>query len=291
MVGQGGQIISLDGYAGFESTIFILTVNGQREDRDISGTNGEDIMAWPVFRQKSKNKTPNYPDWYLEFKKQDSDQGIEPVINPFWAFLAYIVAVHYFCFSLWPAFYWKICVTFNLLDRLTGREFLEFASKVSFSTSTVMLFFFFAAGYNTTNKGATQQHHEPFPIYRRIVKILNKSLCLTLLIWLIFYGIFFTLGRNKNTEYFYGDPYPDLTVKASEVFHDFQAYYRMIDYGFYSVYFPFSVFSPLLFIFIYGYLLIYFVIDNRFPFFVVIEPLNTHFWQKLKSIVGRLKRI
>ena len=248
-------------------------------------------MAWPVIRQKSKNKTPNYPDWYLKFKQKDTDQGIEPVINPFWACLAYIVAVHYFCFSLWPAIYWKICATFNLLDRLTGREFLNIASKVSFSTSIVMLFFFFAAGYNTTKNGATQQHHLPLPIYRRIVKVLNNSVTLTVLLWVVFYSIFFTLGRNVNTEYCDGTPFPDLTVKASDIFRDFQAYYRMVDCDFYSVYFPFTLFSPGFFLFLYGTLLIFFVIDNRFPFFIVIEPLNTHFWQKLKSIFGRLKRM
>ena len=234
--------------------------------------------------------TPIYTETSLFFKCYCTISSRLIHINPFWAFLAYIVAAHYFCFSLWPAIYWKICVTFNLLDRLTGREFLDIASKVSFSTSIVLLFFFFAAGYNTTNKGATQQHHEPFPVYRRIVKILNNSLGLTLLIWLIFYGVLFTLGRNKNTEYCDGTPFPDLTVKASEVFHEFQEYYKIFDSEFSCVYFSFSFFSPLPFIYIYVVLLLFFLIDNRFPFFVVIEPLNTHFWQKLRLMIGRLLR-
>ena len=220
---------------------------------------------------------------------EEREHGIKPVINPFWAYVLYIIVLHYFVYSLWPLAYWKICTTFNLLDHLTGREFLNIDKKISFSTSVVMFFFFFAAGYNTTKNGATQQHGEPLPIYRRIVNILNNSPCLTGITWLVFYSILFILFRNHNTVYFDGTPLPDLTVKASEAFPDFQSYYRIFGPVVYSIYLPFHMGSILFVSVLYFFLLIC-MVSNSFPFFVVIEPLNKHVWRRLKSNLGRLKR-
>jgi len=133
--------------------------------------------------------------------KENSDQSITPVINPFLAFVLYIVAVICFHYHLWPILYWKICVYFNLLDHLKVYEFLNIASKVSFSTSVMMLFFFFSAGYNTANEGASQQRYEPFPVYQRLVKILNNSCGLTFLTWLICYVFLMCLVRSPSETY------------------------------------------------------------------------------------------
>jgi len=220
---------------------------------------------------------------------EEREHGIKPVINPFWAYVLYIIVLHYFVFSLWPLAYWKICITFKLLDHLTGREFLNIATKVSFSTGIVMFFIFFAAGYNTTKNGATQQHGEPFPIYRRIIKILNNSPGLTALIWLIFYAFLLVIRENSDTEYYEGPPLPDLTVNASEVFPDFQAYYRVFGPLVYSIYFPFH-FGTIFYISGLYFFLLLCMISNRLPFFLVIEPLNKHVWRRFKSSLGRFKR-
>jgi len=210
-------------------------------------------------------------------------QAIAPVINPFLAFVLYIVAVHYFCFSLWPLVYWKICVYFNLLDRLTGREFLNIASKVSFSTGLMMLPFFFSAGYNTTTKGATKQHDEPFPIYLRFVKILNNSRGLTFLIWLMFYVLIICLKRNRDTEYLNGAPLPNLELmKASQAFPDFSSYCKVFLEDVDMIYFPFH-FGLVWWLSGFYFLVMLLLINNLFPFFILIEPFNRHFWQKIKS--------
>ena len=216
-------------------------------------------------------------------------QAIAPVINPFLAFVLYIVAVHYFCFSLWPLVYWKICVYFNLLDRLTGREFLNIASKVSFSTGLMMFFFFFSAGYNTTKTGATQQYSEPFPTYRRLVKILNNSGRLTFLIWLMFYVLIVCLFQNGDTKYYNGTPLPNLeTIKASQAFPDFSSYCKVFLDDVDMICFPFYFGSVWASSGLYVLVMSFFLLDNRFPFFIFIEPFNLHFWQKIKPAINYL---
>ena len=216
-------------------------------------------------------------------------QGIKPVINPFGAFILYLIAVHYFCFSLWPLAWWKICVTFDLLNKLTGNEFLDIASGISFSTGLMLLFFFFSAGYNTTDEGATHQRDEPYLIYQRIVKILNNSACLTTLAWLIPYVSLCILVRNTAFEHFDGTPLPNLHAVVSEVFLDFSSYYRFASRGTYSIYFPFHFGSLLAFSCCY-FLILILMVNNRFPFFILLEPLSRHFWQRAKHCLEFLKR-
>lgn len=219
----------------------------------------------------------------LKEERINNREPIAPVINPFFAFVLYIVAVHYFCFCLWPLVYWKICVHFNLLERLSGREFLVIASKVSISTGLMMLPFFFSAGYNTTNKGATQQYDEPAPIYLRLVYILNNSKLLTFSIWLAIYGFLIRIIGNNDTHYADGSPMPQLEVMwAYQAFPDFPSYCRVFLVDVDMIYFPFNVGSILALACLYFLLMILFLLCNGFPFFILIESFNRHFWQKVK---------
>jgi len=227
--------------------------------------------------------------------KSSSDEylglGVQPVINPFWAFVLYLIAVHYFCFSLWPLAWWHICDFFDLFYRLTGQEFLDIASGISKSTGIMLFFFFFAAGYNTTNVGATQQINEPLPVYKRIVKALNGSTVLTGLVWLIPYVFFCTFLKNTDEEYLDGTQLPNLDLLSSEIFLDFSTYYdKLASHGVYSAYFPFSPIYIIAFSSWYFFVSIYFMIDNRLPFFIMVESLNKHFWQKIKLIPVLTKR-
>ena len=144
-----------------------------------------------------------------------------------------------------------------------------------------MLFFFFSAGYNTTNVGATKQIGEPFRIYARIVDILDDSPALTVSVVLICYVALFILGGNNATEYLDGTSYPNLQAPASEVFPDFTSYYKIAGDGFPAIYFPFTIFSISSFASLYCIFLI-FIIKYQLPFFILVEPLNIHFWQRIK---------
>lgn len=219
-------------------------------------------------------------------------RGIKPIINPFWAFTSYMVISHYFCYSLWPIIWWHIGVHFNLLDRMSGLEFLRFGSAFSFSTDIMLLFFLFAAGYNTTNTGATQQIYVPPRFFSWILFRLLKSMVLSIIlismVYTFFFWIEFNIFRPEQYSLYLREEHlemqlPNLDLLASYIFTGFSTYYNIVSYGKFTLFAPFNLYSL---IYVAGmYLFFLFVlINNKIPLFIVIAVINRHFWQRLNNM-------
>jgi len=218
----------------------------------------------------------------LSLEEYDDDLRIRPVINPFLSFIICMVVVHYFCFSLWPLGWWHLCVNFDLLNKLTARAFLNLASCVSFSTGTMMFLLFIAAGYDTTSYGGAKQVLQPSRFSRFITDRLNECAIRTVLLYLMLYAFLFILGiMNPFSATRFGTPPPNLSVLAVYAFPNFASYYEVVNYGVKSLGCPFgyvTIFFSCLYLF-----MIVSTTNNQTSLYVLIEPLNRHFWQKLRS--------
>jgi hypothetical protein len=170
------------------------------------------------------------------------DLAIRPVISPFLSFIICMVAVHYFCFSLWPLTWWQICVKFDLLNGLTTRAFLNFASGVSFSTGAMMFLLFIAAGYDTTSCGGAKQIFRPGRISRFITDRLNDCVVRAVLLYLMLYGAFFIIGAvlNPFSATKFGMLPQNLSVLAVYALPSFSSYYEIVNFGVRSLICPFG---------------------------------------------------
>jgi len=80
-------------------------------------------------------------------------------------------------------------------------------------------------------------------------------------------------------------------MKASQAFPDFISFYERLyfpDPG--DIYLPFFLGEIFIFSGFYVAAMIFLLTNNRFPFYILIEPFNRHFWQKIKFACKHLFR-